>query len=104
MELQHATRSNYCYPANDRGSTDFGYGFAVVQDPVWRLSQVLLATGGRFVSGRPDATFRAISTDTRTLEPGDLFLALSGDSFDGEDFVREAVKKGAAGLIVCHVC
>lgn len=99
MELQHTTRNNHCYPGIDRGTT-FGYGFATVQDHVWTLSQVLLATGGRFVSGRPDATFRAISTDTRTLEPGDLFLALSGDSFDGEDFVMDAVKKGAAGLIV----
>ncbi len=99
MELQPTTRSNYCYPGADKGIT-FGYGFATVQDQVWTLSQVLLATGGRFVSGRPDAAFRAISTDTRTLEPGDLFIALSGDRFDGEDFVKEAVKKGAAGLIV----
>ncbi len=100
MELQHSSRREYCYQAISNSAKDFGYGFTTVQDPVWTLSQVLLATGGRFVSGRPDAKFRAISTDTRSLEPGDLFLALSGDTFDGENFVEEAVKRGAAGVIV----
>ena len=100
MELIRCTRSEYSRPEVGRAVSDFGYGFNTVQDPVWTLSQVLLATGGRFVSGEPDANFRAISTDSRTLEPGDLFLALSGDRFDGQQFVREAVKKGAAGLVV----
>ena len=61
---------------------------------------MLLATGGRFVCGAPEANFRSISTDTRTLEPGDLFVALSGERFDGQQFVKEAVSKGAAGVIV----
>ncbi len=41
-----------------------------------------------------------ISTDTRTLTPGDIFLALRGENFDGHDFVKTAVDKGAAALIV----
>ncbi len=87
-------------PAAGRIMSDFGYGFAAMQNPVWTLSQVLLATGGRILSGGTEAKFRSISTDTRTLEPGDLFLALSGDRFDGRQFVRDALKKGAAGVIV----
>ncbi|MCK5193068.1 MAG: UDP-N-acetylmuramoyl-tripeptide--D-alanyl-D-alanine ligase, partial [Desulfobulbaceae bacterium] len=64
----------------------------------WTLSQVLLATDGRFVSGESEAEarFHSISTDTRTLASGDLFLALSGDHFDGQQFLEEAVQKGAA--------
>lgn len=90
-------------PAPGRSKIDFGYGFNTVQDPVWLLSQVLLATGGRFLSGSTEARFRAVSTDTRTLQPGDLFVALCGERFDGNQFVKEAVAKGAAGVVVSRV-
>ncbi len=43
---------------------------------------------------------RRISLDTRSLRPGDLFLALRGDRFDGHDFVATALSRGAAGVIV----
>lgn len=43
---------------------------------------------------------RGISLDTRTLQPGDLFLALQGDRFDGHDFVAMALSRGAVGAIV----
>jgi UDP-N-acetylmuramoyl-tripeptide--D-alanyl-D-alanine ligase len=45
----------------------------------------------------PDVRFTGVSTDTRTLQPGDLFVALRGDRYDGHDFVAEAVAAGAAG-------
>lgn len=43
---------------------------------------------------------RGISLDTRSLQPGDLFLALQGDRFDGHDFVATALARGAVGAIV----
>lgn len=43
---------------------------------------------------------RGISLDTRTLQPGDLFLALQGDRFNGHDFVAMALSRGAVGAIV----
>jgi UDP-N-acetylmuramoyl-tripeptide--D-alanyl-D-alanine ligase len=43
--------------------------------------------------------YAGISTDTRTLAPGDLFVALRGDRFDGAEFIAEAIQKGAAGAI-----
>ncbi len=43
---------------------------------------------------------RRISLDTRSLRPGDLFLALRGDRFDGHDFVAAALSRGAVGAIV----
>lgn len=41
-----------------------------------------------------------ISTDTRTLQAGDVFLAVHGVNFDGHDYVSQAVDLGAAGLIL----
>ena len=43
--------------------------------------------------------FGSISTDSRTVEPGDLFLALSGENFEGHDFVAEALARGASGVV-----
>lgn len=77
-----------------------GHGFAAGRKPVWTLAQVLLATGGRFFTGPTEAAFRAVSTDSRSVEPGDLFVALMGENFDGHDFIEQALSRGAAGLVV----
>jgi len=59
------------------------------------------AMGGDLVAGRNDLMVESgVSTDTRTLTPGALYFALSGDTFDGHQFLEEAVSKGAAGLVV----
>jgi len=47
-----------------------------------------------------DTEFTGVSTDTRTLKHGDLFVALVGPNFDGHSFVNEAAGKGAAGALV----
>ena len=54
--------------------------------------------------GRATALWQAsgVSIDTRTLQPGDLFVALS-DARDGHDYVRQALEKGAAAALVDHV-
>lgn len=44
--------------------------------------------------------YRGISTDTRDLRPGELFLALRGENFDGHDFIPQAIQQGAACLVV----
>jgi UDP-N-acetylmuramoyl-tripeptide--D-alanyl-D-alanine ligase len=53
---------------------------------------------------RPEAlqgsTFTGVSTDSRTLSPGELFVALSGGNFDGHAFVAQAKERGAAAVIV----
>lgn len=46
-----------------------------------------------------NAAFSAISTDSRTIAPGCLFVALSGERFDGHAFVAEAERRGAAALL-----
>jgi UDP-N-acetylmuramoyl-tripeptide--D-alanyl-D-alanine ligase len=47
-----------------------------------------------------DVSFHSVSTDTRQVKPGDLFIALSGERFDGNRFVKEAQDKGACAAIV----
>ncbi len=46
------------------------------------------------------ATFTRITTDTRTIKPGDVFVALRGEFFDGHEFVKEAIASGAIAAIV----
>ena len=49
---------------------------------------------------RPTRIFGRVWTDTRTIEQGDLFVALIGGRFDAHDFLADAVAKGATGLVV----
>lgn len=64
---------------------------------LWTAQELLEATGGA-LSAPFDAS--GMSIDTRTLEPGDLFIALLGEGRDGHEFVADALAKGAAGAMV----
>jgi len=55
------------------------------------------------VSGTLATQSGSISTDTRNLTPGQWYLALKGENFDGHQFVEAAFKRGAAGCIVSNV-
>ncbi|OLF73925.1 UDP-N-acetylmuramoyl-tripeptide--D-alanyl-D-alanine ligase [Maricaulis sp. W15] len=66
--------------------------------PLWTSGQAMAATGGMLI-GEPGWTATGVSIDTRTLEPGDLFVALQ-DARDGHDFVAAAMEKGAAACLV----
>ena len=61
------------------------------------------ATAARAVDGRAvggNVRFARVATDTRTLAPGDLFVALKGERFDGHDFVAAAFERGAVAALV----
>ena len=60
-------------------------------------------SGGVLVSGSPEATATVVCTDSRALKPGDLFLALRGENFDGHVFAAEAANRGACGVVVEEV-
>ena len=74
-----------------------------------RLDQILQWTGGRLIvpaassAPLPDI-FGNVSTDTRTIVAGDLYLALRGARFDGHDFLTPAVAAGATGLVIDEAC
>lgn len=63
------------------------------------LAQAAKVLNGR-VAGRSDVRFTAVSTDTRKLQPGDLYVALRGEKFDGADFVAQAVASGAVAVLM----
>ena len=66
----------------------------------WTLDAVLKATGGELLTKGKENCFLGISTDSRTLRPGELFVALVGENFDGHQFVEQAANSGAAGVVV----
>ncbi len=59
-------------------------------------------TGGELVRGAADASLCGVSIDTRTLAPGELFVAIAGPRHDGHDHLADAVARGAAGAIVAN--
>ncbi len=63
-----------------------------------RLAEAAAALGAR--ARGVDAQFTGVSTDSRSLGQGDLFVALRGERFDGHDFVRGAASAGAAAVMV----
>lgn len=67
------------------------------------LKELIKITDGKLISGRKDIKFQKISIDTRTLKKGEIFLAIKGQNFDGHSFLKEAIEKGAKGLIVSKV-
>ncbi|MEM8769569.1 MAG: Mur ligase domain-containing protein, partial [Pseudomonadota bacterium] len=78
-----------------------------MSEPLWRWPELCFALGLPPADG-PDVT--GISIDSRTLEPGDLFIALTGDpgprfnssqrsDRDGHDFVAMALERGASGVL-----
>ena len=73
---------------------------AIVAAVALTAGLVAQAAGGRIVSGPADARFSGVSIDSRTITPGALFIALAGDRFNGHDFARVAVERGASGLLV----
>jgi UDP-N-acetylmuramoyl-tripeptide--D-alanyl-D-alanine ligase len=62
------------------------------------LADAAAAVGGQLVG--EDRRYGAVSTDSRTLKPGTLFVALRGPTFDGREFVAAAAAQGAIGAIV----
>ena len=68
----------------------------------WTLDRVASALKAHASGNLPlgSTPLRAVSTDTRQIEAGDLFVALSGEKFDAHDFLATAVEKGAAAVVV----
>ena len=69
-----------------------------------QIKEIIKATEGNLISGNPLLKVRGISTNTRTLLNGDLFIALKGEKFDGNVFLEEALERGAAGAVVARDC
>ncbi len=71
-----------------------------MNETAWHWSDLLRATRGEALVDSPPDAVRGISTDTRALEAGDLFVALRGEKFDGHDYLKEARRAGASAALV----
>ncbi|MEO0442872.1 MAG: Mur ligase family protein [Pseudomonadota bacterium] len=65
------------------------------------LTELAKQYGGDCIGS--DKTFSSVSIDTRTLAPGELFVAIKGQRFDAHDYLDKAIEKGAKGLVI-EVC
>jgi UDP-N-acetylmuramoyl-tripeptide--D-alanyl-D-alanine ligase len=64
--------------------------------PLWRIAEFVGSTG----ECDQEAVAMGYSIDSRTLNASDLFIAIAGERFDGHEYVRAALEKGAVGAIV----
>ena len=63
-------------------------------------ADIAAAVRGEIIHGPGEADIENISLDTRTLEPGSLFIPLRGERYDGHEFLEQAAKKGAKAVLV----
>ncbi|HEX4665968.1 MAG TPA: UDP-N-acetylmuramoyl-tripeptide--D-alanyl-D-alanine ligase [Chthoniobacterales bacterium] len=68
-------------------------------DPL-SIDRIAEFAGAERQHGHGETSITHLSTDSRTTQPGDLFVALRGENFDGHKFVNDAFVRGAAGAIV----
>lgn len=63
------------------------------------IDEILKATGGKLVHGNRGLIVPGVSIDSRTIRDGELFIAIRGEVFDGHDFIKDALRKGACGVL-----
>ena len=66
----------------------------------WIASEIVEAVQGTLISGNPEHVFAGISTDSRTIDIGNCFLAIEGDVYDGHTIVKDVLNKNVKGLII----
>ncbi|WP_201546679.1 UDP-N-acetylmuramoyl-tripeptide--D-alanyl-D-alanine ligase [Psychrobacter immobilis] len=66
----------------------------------WQFAEAQATSSNNSTDTSKSITSTRIATDTRTIKPGDIFLALTGDNFDGHDYIATAIEQGAVAAIV----
>ncbi len=64
------------------------------------IVDVMEGVKGKMLARHGVEAFDGISIDSRTIKPGQLFLALKGENYDGHDYIKDALEKGAGGVMV----
>lgn len=64
-----------------------------------KISEILKATKGEVLNNFSDFPITGISIDSRKIKAGEIFIAIKGNNFDGHNFIREAITKGAKAII-----
>lgn len=69
-------------------------------ETMFTVKDILGAVKGKLLSGSPEEMLTGLSTDTRRINSGELFVAIKGGNFDGHSFILDAVAKGAGCVLV----
>ncbi len=64
------------------------------------MEEIVQATGGKVLWASSQTRVRRVSTDSRQIRKGDLFVALKGEHFNGAHFVKGAIEDGAVGAVI----
>ena len=67
---------------------------------MFKISEIVKVTNGKLERGDPERCISAVSTDTRSIKQGELFLAIRGNNFNGHDFLKEAIDREAGAVVV----
>lgn len=67
------------------------------------VKEIMQVTKGELIQGSPDFICKNFSKDTRTIQKGDTYIAIKGDKFDGNQFWKQALEKGADCVIVSNI-
>ena len=68
--------------------------------PTWRVADLVQWAHGTLLRGDERQDVYGVSTDSRTVQAGSVFVALRGERFDGHRFVADAIRRGATGIVV----
>ena len=63
------------------------------------VREIVRITGGQLIHNGAEVVVEGFSTDSRTLQPGELFIPLRGENFDGHAFLSQVVQHGAAASL-----
>ena len=64
-----------------------------------KVKEILAATNGKLLQGDINADIRSFNQDTRKIQPGDMYIPLVGEVFDGHTFIETAFQNGAGSII-----
>jgi UDP-N-acetylmuramoyl-tripeptide--D-alanyl-D-alanine ligase len=70
------------------------------REPFFSIEEIENITRGELLYGTPKECCRGVSTDSRNIREGNLFIPIVGETYDGHDFIGQAVQKGAAGVLL----
>jgi UDP-N-acetylmuramoyl-tripeptide--D-alanyl-D-alanine ligase len=76
------------------------WGKESLTEKMFSVDEIVSATQGKLVGGKKGHEFSGVCIDSRMVKPGQLFIAIKGDRFDGHDFIPQALEAGASGAIL----
>lgn len=64
------------------------------------IDEIITATGGTLIQGDQNTLIQGLSIDSRTIKPGEFYLPIVGENFDGHSFIGPAIEKNASGIFI----